>query len=204
MKGMIIMASELQYTSALTGAAFMFYEFKQVAILKEAGLSDTEIRKKVIDENLFQHEKISSLKRGLPYVLRRVNALDDTLRTMVIEDSKEVGKVINLYAIMKTNRLFYEFMEEVIYEKMQMNNYNLEKKDLNAFFTMKTEQNENIAVWTEATINKLKHVHSKILIDVGMLKSMKSGELNRIILDERVKNHLTHIGDNKYAQVIGE
>lgn len=202
MKGMIIMASELQYTSALTGAAFMFYEFKQVAILKEAGLSDTEIRKKVIDENLFQHEKISSLKRGLPYVLRRVNALDDTLRTIVIEDSKEVGKVINLYAIMKTNRLFYEFMEEVIYEKMQMNNYNLEKKDLNAFFTMKTEQNENIAVWTEATINKLKHVHSKILIDVGMLKSMKSGELNRIILDESVKSHLTHIGDSKYAQVI--
>ncbi|MBU9673999.1 DUF1819 family protein [Planococcus sp. CP5-4] len=198
------METELKYTSALTGAAFMFYEFKQVAILKEAGLSDTEIRKKVIDENLFQHEKISSLKRGLPYVLRRVNALDETLRNMVIEDSNEVGKTINLYAIMKTNRLFYEFMEEVIYEKFQLNNYSLEKKDLNTFFTMKMEQNENIAKWTEETIKKLKHVHSKILIDMGMLKNMKSGELNRIIMDERVKNHLTDIGDSKYVHVIGE
>ncbi|ALS80282.1 hypothetical protein AUO94_08065 [Planococcus kocurii] len=198
------METRLEYTSALTGAAFMFYEFKQVVILKEQGLSDKEIRAKVITENIFQHEKISSLKRGLPYILRRVNVLDEKLRSMVIEEGTEIGKIINLYAIMKTNRLFFEFMEEVIYEKLQSNNYILEKKDLNMYFTAKAEQNESIASWTEATIKKLKHVHSKILIDAGMLKDMKSGELNRIIIDDEIKSHLIEICDSKYLQAMGE
>src|SRR5690606_19925266 len=123
------MTSELEYSSVLTGAAFMFFEFKQVVMLKEQGLSDQEIRKKVVDENLFQHTKISSLQRGFPSILRRANVLDSTLRKMVIEDSMEVGKFINLYAVMKTDRLFYEFMEEVVYEKLRLNNNILEKKD---------------------------------------------------------------------------
>lgn len=87
----------------------------------------------MIEENIFQHNKISSLKRGLPSILKRTNVLDDTLRTFVLEEPLEVGKVINLYAIMKTDRLFFEFMDEVVQDKLETNNYILEKKDLNAF-----------------------------------------------------------------------
>lgn len=198
------MVSELEYSSVLTGAAFMFFEFKQVTMLKDQGLSDQEIRKKVVEENLFQHAKKSSLQRGLPSILRRVKVLDSTLRKMVIEDSIEVGKVINLYAIMKTDRLFFEFMEEVVHEKLQLNNYNLEKKDLNTYFTVKVEQNVNIANWTEATIHKLKLVYLKILLDSGLLKDKKSGELSRFVIDEQVRNHLFLNGDGRFIRAMGE
>lgn len=198
------MTSELEYSSVLTGAAFMFFEFKQVVMLKEQGLSDQEIRKKVVHENLFQHKKISSLQRGFPSILRRVNVLDSTLRKMVIEDSIEVGKFINLYAIMKTDRLFYEFIEEVVYEKLRLNNYILEKKDLNTYFTVKAEQNMNIANWTEATIHKLKLVYLKILLDSGLLTDKKSGELNHLAIDEQVKSHLLQVGEVQFVRVMGE
>ena len=198
------MRIELEYSSVLTGASFMLFEFKQVVQLKEEGLSDAEIRKKVITENLFQYEKTSSLQRGLPSILRRVNVLDDVLRKLVIRESFEIGRIINLYAIMKTDRLFFEFMNEVISEKLQKNDYGIEKKDLNLYFTVKAEQNKNIASWTEATIHKLKLVYFKILLDTGMLKDKKSGELNRLMMDERVKSHLTQIGDAQFVRAMGE
>ena len=64
-----------------------------------------------------------------------------TLCQMSLEQSLESGKIINLYAIMKTDRLFFEFMKEVIQEKLKPNNYLLEKKDLNLYITSKVEQN---------------------------------------------------------------
>lgn len=198
------MKIEPEYSSVLTGAPFMLYEFKQVVILKDRGYSDQEIRTKVIKENLFQYEKITSLKRALPSILRRVNVLDETLRKFVIEESFDVGKIINLYAIMKTDLLFFEFMDEVIGEKFQRNDYHFEKKDLNTFFAEKGEQEEKVASWNEKTVQKLKQVYVKILLDSGILKDKRTGELNRLIVDERLKNHLMQIGDARYVRTMGE
>jgi hypothetical protein len=198
------MKMESKYSSVLTGASFMLYELKQIVVLKEKGLSEKEIRTKVITDNLFQHNKISSLKRGLPSLLRRVNVLNESLIKLVVEESLEVGKVINLYTIMKTDLLFFEFMNEVIKEKFQMSDYSFEKKDLNTFFTVKAEQDENIANWTEATVQKLKQVYIKILLEAGILKDKRSGDLNRLVIDDRVRNHLINMGDFNYLDAMGE
>jgi hypothetical protein len=198
------MTTESRYSSVLTGAAFMLYEFKQLVALKVKHYSDKEIKEKVIKENIFQYEKISSLKRGIPYLLVRVNALDEALKEMVIEGSLEVIKIINLYSIMKTDRLFFEFMDEVIKEKIQSNNLVLEKKDLNAYFAEKAEQDEGIANWSESTIQKLKQVYKKILLETGMLKNKHTGEISRLIIDESFMHHLIEIGDARYLRAMGE
>lgn len=195
---------ELEYSSALTGAGFMLYEVKQIAKLKEAGFSDKDIRYKVLDENIFQYDKLSSVKRALPYILKRVDVLDGTLRKLLIEESFEVGKVINLYAIMKADRLFYEFMQEVVAEKLKKDNYYIDKMDVNFFFATKIEQNTTISNWSDSTIAKLKQVFKKILLEVGILESLKTGELNRLIVDSQVSEHLQSIGEKNYVKVIGE
>ncbi|WIL39930.1 DUF1819 family protein [Kurthia sp. YJT4] len=195
---------ELEYSSALTGAGFMLYEVKQIAKLKEAGFSDKDIRYKVLDENIFQYDKLSSVKRALPYILKRVDVLDGTLRKLLIEESFEVGKVINLYAIMKADRLFYEFMQEVVAEKLKKDNYYIDKMDVNFFFATKIEQNTTISNWSDSTIAKLKQVFKKILLEVGILESLKTGELNRLIVDSQVSEHLQSIGEKNYVKVMGE
>ncbi|MEQ2529581.1 DUF1819 family protein [Bacillaceae bacterium CLA-AA-H227] len=198
------MTKELAYSATLTGASFLLYELKQVLKLKEQGLSDSEIKKKVIDENVFEYQVTSSLKRIVPSVIRRGNVLDETLQEWVLNSPLEVGKIINLYAIMKTDKLFFEFMYEVIKDKLDTNNYLLEKKDLNVFFTTKAEQDENMAKWTEQTINKLKQVYMKLLYEAGLLRDKKSGELNRLLIDQDFKNYLIHIGDTSYLKAMGE
>lgn len=204
MEGFGTMTKELEYSATLTGASFCLYELKQVLKLKERGLSDAEIKKKVIEDNIFEYQVTSSLKRIVPSVIRRANALDDTLRTLFLNSPLEVGKILNLYAIMKTDKLFFEFINEVIREKLEANDYLLEKKDLNIFFITKAEQNEKMAKWTELTVNKLKQVYMKLLYEAGLVRNKKTGELNRLLFDEDIKRHLTYIGDTAYLKAMGE
>lgn len=197
-------STQLEYSATLTGASFLFFEFKQVVQLREQGLSDLEIRERVLSDNVFQYGKKSSLQRSLPSIIRRVNVLDETLRNMVLEDSMNSGKVINLYAIMKTDRLFFEFMNEVIREKFEQHTNLLEKKDLNLYFIAKTEQDEGMASWSEQTVNKLKQVLLRILHESGILKNKKTGELNRLLVNEKLKNHLINVGDSLMLRAMGE
>ncbi|MGV6937011.1 DUF1819 family protein [Paenibacillus sp. CMM36] len=198
------MSTELEYSATLTGASFMFYEFKQVISLRLSGFSEQDIRKKVLSENLFQYQINASLKRSLPSVLRRVRTLDELLCQMVLEQTLEAGKLINLYAIMKTDRLFFEFMNEVVREKLESNHYLLERKDLNLYFVSKAEQDTGVAGWTEQTVTKLKNVIQRILLESGILKDKQTGELSRILMDDQLKQHLIHIGDVAYVRAMGE
>jgi len=181
---------EKKYSANLTGAWFLFYEIKQVVKLMEQGLSENEIKTKIREENLFQHKKESSLIRALPTVYRRAELIPEDLRKLILQDSLGNGKLINLYAIMEEDLLFKEFMIEVIKEKYNTNNLFIERKDINSFFTEKAEQNERFAKYTEGTVNKLRQVYLKILIEAEILKDLKTGELNRILFDPYLKQVL--------------
>lgn len=178
---------EKKYSANLTGAWFLFYEIKQVIKLMNEDLNEAEIKMKIIEENLFQHKKPASLIRALPTVYRRANKLPDNLKKLILEDSISNAKLINLYAIMEEDLLFKEFVLEVVKEKYTSNNLFIERKDVNSFFTAKMEQNNNFAKYSEGTINKLKQVHLRILMEAEILKDTKTGELNRIFLDPYLK-----------------
>jgi len=136
-------------------------------------------------------------------VMRRLEVINKTLAAMILEDSVVDQKVLNLYAIMKTDILFFEFMDEVIREKFRVNDYVLEKKELNLFFTEKAEQSERVSAWSEINIEKLKRAYMQVLIESGVVRDRKTGELNRLLINERVKEHLRHSGDNEYIEAMG-
>ena len=96
------MVRELEYSSRLTGQSFLMYEFKTIAKLRKEGFSDKEIRKKVLEENLFQYKYKSSISKRLTPLIHRINVIDDTLIDMLLDDPLGEGLIVNLYAIMKT------------------------------------------------------------------------------------------------------
>ncbi|UOG08335.1 DUF1819 family protein [Bacillus altitudinis] len=198
------MTIELEYSSSLNGASFLLFELKQVIRLKQQGLAKDEIRKKVKEENLFQFNNQGRINRALPSVMKRAEAIDETLAALMLEGSIETGKTLNLYAIMKTDLLFFEFMNEVIGEKLHNNDYLVEKKDINLFFTSKAEQSEKVASWSDINVEKLKRAFMQVLYESGILRTRKGKELDRLIIDEQIKNHLTRIGDARYIRAMGE
>src|SRR5699024_10467148 len=198
------MEKELEYSANLTGVSFLLYELKQVIKLEIDDISIYEIKDKVSQENIFEYKFTSSLKRIAPTIVKRMEVLDDTLKEMVLKEPLETGKAINLYAIMKTDRLFFEFMDEVIKEKLEVNDFVIDKKDINEFFTSKAEQETKIAGWTENTYNKLRQVYFKLLFESGILIDKKSGTIRQLLIDENLRDHIRNIGDIAYLKAMGD
>ncbi|MRI81413.1 DUF1819 family protein [Aerococcaceae bacterium DSM 109653] len=189
------------YSTSLTGAGFRLFEFKLVVNLVEEGLTDDEIRKKVFEENLFQ-QKASSTTRSFPYILKRARALDDQLRKYVLEESNQMAKQINFYAIMKTDLLFYEFMDEVIKNKLQNNDLIYEKKDINIFFNEKSDDNEKLANWSESTLKRLKSSYNRLLLEMGYLSKLSSSDLIPVQMDDLLREYLIKIGGKEYVEAM--
>ncbi|WP_291299934.1 DUF1819 family protein [Desulfosporosinus sp. BICA1-9] len=157
----------------------MYVELKQVAKLTLAGLSSVEISAKIIDENLFQYATNKSLDKLLSATLKRVAVLDEILLNLLVQGSLHTSKLVALIAIMKTNRLFLEFIEEVYLEKVRLGEQELEPKDFCIFFNNKAEQSLKVAGWQESTLKKLSQVYSIILFEAGLINSTRKKRLKR-------------------------
>jgi hypothetical protein len=191
----------IEYKANLTGAWFLFYEMKQVVKLIVEGLNDKDIRNRVYEENLFQHKRMTSIKRSFPTVLRRAHLLSAEHMEILLEGSMENAKLVNLLAIYLEDKLFNEFLLEVLRDKYMNNEMTLEKMDVNIYFTHKSEQNDKVASFTDSTRNKLRQVYFKILVEAGILSDIKTGELNRIFFDDVLRSALISSGNMEFIKI---
>jgi len=127
-------AVEPQYFCNLTSAPYLYFELKQVANLTLAGRPPVMIRAKVKDENLFQSATNKSNNKLLRATLKRVAVLDEIMLNLLVHGSLHTSKLVALIAILKTDRLFLEFFEEVYLEKARLGEQELEPRDFRIFF----------------------------------------------------------------------
>lgn len=154
-------------SGAITREQFLFYETRIVArLLVDDNLSDEEIISRIIEDNLFQFPTEKSLKRTVTGCLRRLRCLgDDEFIKTVAHSPMEVGKQVCLYAMMKQYRLVWDYMITVIGKKFEEQDLSYGKMDLNVFFMRLQEQDDEVASWADSTVQKLKQVLNKILIE---------------------------------------
>jgi hypothetical protein len=187
-----------EYNGGLTREQFLFYEIRIVASLIQQGYSRAEIAEKVKKDNLFQFPTERMISNILGACFRRIDALDsDTLVYHLANSSSEVGKQINLYAMMKYNRIVWEFMTEVIGEKYRTQEFDFSKKDLNVFFFQLQNRSEAVASWSDLTIEKIKQVLRKTLVECGYLDSTRSEQLNTIAIVPELEDEIK--AKNDYA-----
>lgn len=180
-----------EYNGGLTREQFLFYEIRIVASLLTQKLTRDEILNKIKEENLFQfptEKMVSSIANAC---FKRINALDsESLVYQLANAPAEVAKQINLYAMMKYNRIVWDFMTTVIGEKFRTQEFEFSKKDLNVFFFRLQEQNDTVASWSENTIGKIKQVLSKALIECEYLDSSKATQLNLISIAPELEDEI--------------
>ena len=123
------------YNGGLTREQFLFYEIRTVATLLQQGLSRDEILEKIKQENLFQFPTERMISSIANTCFKRIDALEsETLVYHLANSPADVAKQINLYAMMKYNRIVWDFMTTVIAEKFRTQEFDFSKKDLNVFF----------------------------------------------------------------------
>ena len=100
------------YSAGIISQSFWFHEFKKVIKLRNEGMEYTDIKSKCIEENLFGSINEYRAKRMAGYVVNRANLLDDTLIKLFVESDLSTQKIINLIAILRSDRLFFELLYE--------------------------------------------------------------------------------------------
>ena len=185
-----------KYSGGLTSEQFLFYEIRIAVKIYMDGKTVNEAVSLIKKDNLFQYpteRKISELTR---VCYRRLDALSNQpLIRELANAPSEIAKQINLYAMMRYNRVVWEFMITVIGEKFHNQDFAFSRRDLNAFFTRLQEQDDDVAAWSEKTVNKIKSVLVKSLVEVGYLDSVKSETLNPIFLCEELEQGIRENND---------
>ena len=190
------------YSARLTGNQFLYNEFKVVCNLLSLGLNKKEAEERIKNENLFEYRSLKSIGKHITAVWERANYLDETLLKMVLEQPNEIGRIINLYAILKYDLLFLEFMEEVISEKFYTHQLELTRPDISNFFSVKSEQSEIVSGFKEATLKRLRLAYIEILTGAGYIIKNDKMELNIPSAVYQITGHLEEIGEKRYAKAI--
>ena len=192
-----------EYSAIMTGEPSLHFELRTVAQMRMRGLSNNEIREVVKAENSFQYKTPKSIGRALRAVLRRLDVLDDTLVEICANGSLSASRLVTLYAIAKTNLLFFDFLEEVYKEKCALGRSPLTAKDVRIFFTQKRQQSAVVAGWSEETVRKLRQVFLKILIDAGLV-TPDTQLVSPPIVEPGLIEHLKAIREHRFVSVIME
>lgn len=193
---------ELPYRSTIKSRPYFYLETKKLAQLVLKGYNEIQLRERVIDHNIFQVKTEARKREIASVILTRLKILDDYLIKHLISSDIRTSKIITLYAILKTDRLFFEFMNEVFSEKLLYRKEKLSDRDFNIFFEGKRQQSNRVASWSEYTFYKLQQVYLRILSEAGLLKSEnKTHEIYVPIINPDVLGHIRK-SDAKYINVI--
>ena len=186
----------MPYNGTLTAEQFLFYEMRIVSKQYLENKSIEEIIAYIKQDNLFQYPTERQVSRLTRACYKRLDALDSKKLVYEVANAPiEVAKQINLYAMMRYNRLVREFMIDLIGEKYRQHDFSYTKKDINVFFSHLREQNDDIAAWSEQTIAKLKQVLTKCLIETEMLDSVRDTTLNPIFISIELETGIRENND---------
>lgn len=194
---------QLPYSSGLMSQSCWFLEFKSVLQMIAAGRTDEEIRTACVEGNLLGAPKEYRAGRMYLYMMSRAKVLDQDLLDLFIAGDLGTQKLINLIAMVRGDRLFFEFLYEVYRDKVIVGYPCLEAADVNTFFHRKAAESETVDGWSESTRQHLRSNYFTSMTDAGLLRREKKQYLiTRPILDARLEDCLKRSGDQAILTAI--
>ena len=141
-----------EYSAGAVKHSFWFMEFRNEVKLLAEGKGFEEIRELCKTENIFASATPDRAVQTFNTVSARIKALGDSFYPVFLEGDIATQKLFALSAMMVYDTLFFDFVYEVIREKMIIGNNEYSQSDLNIFFKDKQLQCEKMAGWSETTL----------------------------------------------------
>ena len=120
----------LKYNTNLTNSSFWFLESKKVAELILDDYSRKEILDVALEDNIFQVESENRIKKITNNVYKRLNVFPNDVLEYFVRVDVNSAKVFVLISILKSDKLFFEFMYELFREHIILGDLKLKNKDL--------------------------------------------------------------------------
>lgn len=157
-----------EYSAGAVKHSFWFIEFRNGIRLLSEGKSFGDIKELCINENIFAASTQERAVQICNTVSSRIKALGDSFYPVFLNGDISTQKIFNLTAIMANDTLFFDFMYEVIREKMIIGCNEYKPSDLKNFFKDKQLQSKKVAGWTDATLSRLGKNYKTFLFESGM------------------------------------
>ena len=195
--------SNKMYSAGIMAQAFWFNEFRQFLYLINEGYKENEIKKAVVEENLFGAPNEYRAKRMYGYISNRATAIDDNLIELFFSSDFETQKIINLISIIHNDRLFFEFLYEVYREKIIIGAQILDQADIKTFFNQKETQDESLAEWKDTTKKKVQTAYLTFMTDANLLRNENNKRIiTPPLLDITLERYLQSNGETAIVKAI--
>lgn len=158
-----------EYSAGAVKVCFWFSEFRKVVTLLSEGNNMEDVKILNQKENIFSAPTPLRAKQIFSTVSARVNSLDSSFYPLFLESNLGTQKLFALVGAMAYDALFFDFVYEVIREKMIIGIYELSDSDVRVFFRNKQIQSEKVAGWTDATLVRLGRCYKTMLYEAGIL-----------------------------------
>lgn len=189
-----------KYSAGAVKHSFWFMEFRNEVKLLSEGKSFQDVKELCRSENIFAASTPERAVQIFNTVSSRIRAVGDTFYSIFLSRDVSAQKIFNLAAIMADDALFFDFVYEVIREKMIIGSDEYKISDVNMFFKDKQLQSEKAAGWTEATFARLGRSYRTFLYEAGMTDKGKDvRKIFRPILDPEMERWLI---DNHMEQIV--
>ena len=192
-----------RYSASAVKVSFWFAEFRKVMQMLGRGYGMSEIKELNLRENIFSASTPLRAKQIFQTVSERVLALDADICALFLSSDLATQKLIALVAAMAYDELFFDFVYEVIREKMIMGNDQLTDSDIRVFYKEKQEQDERVARWTDATFVRLAKCYKTMLYEAGIInKDVGARIIIPPIVDPQLQGWLEDHGMTRYANAL--
>ncbi|WCK54747.1 DUF1819 family protein [Aneurinibacillus sp. Ricciae_BoGa-3] len=157
------------YSSGFTSERLFKTEMKMMLSLRLEGTSEDNIRKKIIEENLFQKRSMGAIQSTLAMVTRRLKVIDGTLANFFLHSSRFDEQAILLYSFLQTYQFPLDFVIQVVRYAYEFERKVVTNESIQAFFERKEEESEIVYAWSEQTKKKLRQIMLLFFTECGLL-----------------------------------
>lgn len=193
-----------EYKASLTGEPFLYNETKIIGKFLLEGEDSLELRKRNVEENLIQYKQPKSISRVNSAIFKRLNILDNKQLYFFVNEELQQSKYMLVYSIMKTDNIVKDFIREVYYDKLLMNDSTIQQYEVEKWFDNKCNISEFLDSRSDSTKYKLKQVLMQIMNASGLVKREKNiFYINRPLLSDEFIKILSDVGDYEFAKTIG-
>lgn len=194
-----------KYSAGAVKSALWFMEFRKAVHLLEQGRSFDEIKELSAAENVFGASTPARASLIQSTVTARIKELGPSFYPLFQNSDVSTQKLYALTGCFAHDTLFFDFMYEVVREKMIIGTSVLEDAEIRIFFRRKQEQDEVVAKWTDQTLQRLGRSYKTQLYEAGILDEktrVAERKILKPILDPILKHWLEDYGYGQVAKAL--
>lgn len=191
------------YSSAIKKTPFKYTIAKKIAKLILNGLDRNEVLEKCYIDNYIEIDSVQRRKEITNVIFERLIQLDDYLLHQFYDGDIITSKFILVYAIAKSDSLFFEFLFEVYRDALLSDKKYISIDDFEAFFESKKESDVIVSEWGHFTIDQLSKGYRNILVESGLGYRVKRNIVaEKAMIHPEVQEHIRLINDKEYLQAL--